>query len=153
MSSKHVTKKFLNWQEGTLKDAERLQIEEHLKECPSCKAYYETWVDVLENPDLNALPQLSVDPYLPTRILSGEVEESAGKNNQPAPFAIRWSFAAALTFIGLSTGAILGIATVDTDHYSEQDIASAYYEVFTQQENQYNLEQLLGLENGGENED
>ena len=153
MSSKHVTKKFLNWQEGSLKDSEKRRIEEHLKNCPSCKAYYETWSDVLENPDVIALPQLSVDPYLPTRIISGKIDESAGKGTQPAPFAIRWSFAAALAFIGLSTGAILGISTADHDQYSEQDIASAYYEVFTQQENQYNLEQLLGLENGGENED
>ena len=153
MSSKHVTKKFLSWQEGALKDSEKHQIEEHLKKCPSCKAYYETWMDVLENPDVSSLPQLSVDPYLPTRIMSGKIESPAGKSNQPAPFAIRWSFAAALTFIGLSTGAILGIATADQDQYSEQEIAGAYYEVFTQQENQYNLEQLLGLENGGENED
>jgi len=110
-------------------------------------------MDVLDRPDLSALPQLSVDPYLPTRILSGKTEESARKSNKQTPFAIRWSFAAVLTLIGLSTGAILGIATSDRNQYSDQEIASAYYQAFTQQENQYNLEQLLGLENGGENED
>lgn len=153
MSSKHVTKKFLQWQEGLLNNQEKIRVEEHLKGCHSCQSYYDTWMEILENPDKNSLPQLEADPFLPTRIMSGEIKDTAEDAKKPATVGIRWSFATALAIIGLSTGAILGFTTSDPDQYTEQEIASAYYKVFTQQENQYNMEQLLGLENGGENED
>jgi hypothetical protein len=110
-------------------------------------------MEILEKPDARTLPQLEADPYLTTRILSGEILDITEETKKPATVGIRWSFATALAIIGLSTGAILGLTTSDEDQYTEQEIASAYYKVFTQQENQYNLEQLLGLENGGENED
>jgi predicted anti-sigma-YlaC factor YlaD len=153
MSLKHVTKKFLEWQEGTLTGSNKKRVEEHLKICRECREYFQNWQEILERPDISQLPQLSLDPYLPTRILAGEVTSGAGSPVAPRTFGMRWSFATALAVIGLSAGAILGFVTIDRNEYTEQEIATAYYEVITQQENDYNLEQLLGLDNGGGNED
>jgi predicted anti-sigma-YlaC factor YlaD len=151
MSSKHVTKRFLEWQEDALARSEKERVEAHLKVCGECREYYKYWQEILEKPDISQLPGLSLDPYLPTRILAGEVTSLA--DAPVRTFGMRWSFATALAIIGLSAGALLGFMTIGSTEYSDQEIATAYYEVITQQQNQYNLEQLLGLENGGENED
>ena len=153
MKQKHVTQLFLKWQDGSLGAPDKERVEEHLNRCPACQQYFQTWANIFKKPDPNILPRLSADPYLPTRIVSGEIRLPEGENSKPTSFGVRWSFATILTLIGLSTGAILGISTSDRKTYSDQDIARAYYEAVTQQENQYNLEQLLGLENGGSDED
>jgi len=153
MKQKHVTRLFLKWQDGSLRPRDKVRVEEHLKSCSACQHYFQTWADIFEKPDPTILPRLSADPYLPARIVSGEISDLGEEKSKPASLGVRWSFATILTLVGLSTGAFLGISTFDRKTYSEQDIARAYYEAFTQQENQYNLEQLLGLENGGRDED
>ena len=71
MSSKHVTEKFLEWQEGSLTVPEKKSVDEHLHVCRNCQEYFDTWQEILGNPDMAGLSQLEPDPYLPTRIMAG----------------------------------------------------------------------------------
>jgi predicted anti-sigma-YlaC factor YlaD len=152
MSSKHVTKKFPEWQEGSLTPSEKKTVDEHLNVCRECREYYDTWQGILESPDMSGLSQLEPDPYLATRIMAGELAAKTETQKDPAFQGIRWSFATLLLFIGLSFGVILGLSGNKPAENTDQEIATAYYQAFTQQENQYDLEKLLGLENGGEHE-
>ena len=148
MKHKKIIENLIPWMEKKISLEQREAIDQHLQECPNCQHYYKVMQHVLENPDIASLPHLEADPYLPTRIQSGEARSKT--SSQPAPLfaGLRWSFVTALLVIGMSFGAFMGYSLFQPLNGNDSGIVTAYYQAFNQGETTYQLEEIIILENG-----
>jgi hypothetical protein len=142
MKSIHVKQYFLDWLDQILSAEQRAQIENHLGECQECRQYYNRMKDFLENPDLSVLPVLEADPFLPTRIKTGEKVKTPG----PGIPWWKWSFATLIVLISLSLGALLGYSVSQPAVSAEQELVSEYYQIFSQNDSAYQLESVFNLQ-------
>ena len=148
MKHKKIIKNLLSWMEGKITREQRRAIDQHLQECPDCRKYYQTMQEILENPDVSSLPHVEADPYLATRIQSGEAGIMVSHQKISHFDGLRWSFVSALLFIGISLGAFMGYSLFQPENTTDSGLVSAYYQAFNQGENVFQLEEILNLENG-----
>ena len=104
--------------------------------------------EILQNPDIDSLPHLEADPYLPTRIQSGEVRSESPTIQKPLFHGLRWSFVTALLFIGISLGAFTGYSLFQTENGTDEELVTAYYQALAQGESVFEQAELLDLQNG-----
>jgi predicted anti-sigma-YlaC factor YlaD len=148
MKHKKVIENLIPWMEGKISREQREAIDQHLQECQDCQHYYQVMRNVLENPDTASLPHLEADPYLPTRIQSGEVRLKTSSQQVPLFAGLRWSFVTLLLLIGMSLGAFMGYSIFQPENGDDSGIVTAYYQAFNQGENVYQLQETLMQENG-----
>ncbi|MCK4894057.1 MAG: zf-HC2 domain-containing protein [Calditrichia bacterium] len=148
MKHEKVIEDLVSWMEGKITREQRQAIDQHLQECPDCQHYYQVMQDVLENPDTAGLPHLEADPYLSTRIQSGEARTAISTKKVPLFDGLRWSFVTLLLFIGMSLGAFMGYSLFQPENGNDSGIVTAYYQAFNQGENVFQLDEILYLENG-----
>ncbi|UCG53019.1 MAG: zf-HC2 domain-containing protein, partial [Candidatus Latescibacterota bacterium] len=128
----HFITSYQAWDEDRLNAEERRRVQQHLGECVECRRYFETMSVLLEKTDSSLLPRIEPDPFLPTRI---RAMDKATRTPIPRCF-IAWariSLVSVMIMIALSAGIYLGrgLATA-TRSNGETEIASAYYEAFSQ---------------------
>lgn len=148
MKHEKVIENLVSWMEGKITQEQRRAIDQHLQECTDCQHYYQVMQDVLENPELAGLPNLKADPYLPTRIQSGEARTAISVQKAPLFDGLRWSFVTALLVIGMSFGAFMGYSLFQPANGDDSGIVTGYYQAFNQGENVFQLDEILNLENG-----
>jgi len=150
MKHKTVIKNLISWMEEKLPESQRQELEDHLQECPDCREYYQKMRGILENPDLSALPHLTTDPFLPTRIRSGEIRSLSDPSEIPIFDGLRWSFVTLLLFVGIGLGAFVGYSIMDTAYRTDSSLATQYYQAFNPGDSYFQLENVVDLENGEE---
>jgi len=120
---------FLSWFEQKLSPPLAQELAEHLKECNSCKAYFDTMLAAL-------LPQESVeeglvpDPYMPTRIRARAITSG------PAPLSgkdiiVRWSLRTVAFAVAIVVGVYMGEElSYQPSVVTDQHIISEYSNYF-----------------------
>lgn len=139
--AEHVTSLFLQWLDGTIDD--RRVVDDHLRHCPACSAYYAK-MSALLTPAQSESIALRPDPYLPARIRS----RATGSERRPAYAvlrpALRWSGAGALVALAVFLGITLGKDLAPkTKEYTTTDIVSTYYSAVSQQNFSARLESAV----------
>ena len=145
MKSYHVIEQFVEWQEGKMSRVRQLQVESHLQKCDRCRSSYDQAGKLFDANSLKFLPHLSPYPCLPTRIRA-HVEDRPQRAEQRAPW-YQW----ALTSIGIAAAVWIGVElgsglSQDPTTVTDEQLASAYYQAFSQEEPAENLEQTLRAE-------
>jgi predicted anti-sigma-YlaC factor YlaD len=148
MKHEKIIKYFIRWLEGKLSQEKKREIDQHLKECQSCQRYYQEMQEILQNPDADHLPHLEADPYLPTRIRSGQVRPEPATIHKPLFDGLRWSVVTALLFIGISLGAFTGYSLFQTENGTDEELVTGYYQAFTQGQSVFEQAEILNLQNG-----
>jgi predicted anti-sigma-YlaC factor YlaD len=97
---------FLPWVELKLNQRSAQQLEEHLRECSSCRKYFDTMSAALLP---GALEQsgLVPDPYLPTRIRT-RAEHSALFPSSGKHVVVRWSLRTVVFAAAIVAGVYMG---------------------------------------------
>jgi anti-sigma factor RsiW len=146
MRPKHVINDFQAWNDGRINEEKRLAIEQHLKACADCRAYFEKMSLLLDQMVPASLPRLESDPFLPARIraISGGEAVTADETEQAAAIAARkrpfgWAGVSALALLiiaGVWMGALVGerlstLPLASSQSY-ETDIISSFYDEFKQ---------------------
>lgn len=103
----HIRSQLLPWLELTLKERERSQVQEHLKECDGCRQYFETMSGVLLPKSTSPGELLEADPYLVTRVKAIGRE---GVRSAPGPIVLvrRWALRSALFAVAVVLGVYMG---------------------------------------------
>ena len=132
--SKHVTQFFVDWSEGRMRPAEQSKVEAHLLSCLECKTYFDKMSAALDVVDHTALPTLTPDPYLPTRIkaLAESPRDAHSAVLRPGwLMRLRWAFSTAMVVSALSIGVFLGkgLATMNTGSTYEESFTSTDYQI------------------------
>ncbi|MCK5572438.1 MAG: hypothetical protein KAJ12_06740 [Bacteroidetes bacterium] len=145
MKSAHVTDLFVDWKEGRLSGKRQAHVESHLQRCDQCRRSYNEARLLFDSTTLQILPRLSPDPYLPARIRA-LVEHGHRRDEKRVP-RYQW----ALTSIGIAAAIWLGIQlgaglSEDPDSVSDTELASAYYQAFSQEEPAEEWEQAAPTE-------
>lgn len=140
MKSDHVIEQFVEWQEGKMSRVRQLEVESHLTKCDQCRTSYDQAQRLFDANSLRFLPHLSPDPFLPTRIRA-HVEDRPERAEQRAPW-YQW----ALTSIGIAAAVWVGVQlgsglSQDPTSVTDEQLASAYYQAFSQEEPAESLEQ------------
>ena len=148
---KHVTGEFLEWLEGTT--THREWLEKHLRECVSCRKYYETMRSVLSPMrGEKSEARLPADPYLPTRIVAYAVAQ-----HHPVwmAYLLRWSFATLSFLIAGAGGIYLGKELYQAGNRQPAsaevgggDVASSYSRALLQKNFSTNLDSLMQVVKG-----
>lgn len=118
MKTAHVKKLFTDWSEKRLDEASRRNVETHLQHCPECRSFYEKMTDLLVAPDVQDIPELTADPFLPTRIRETAKNIRPAEPRLSAAAAAQWGFSTLMLTVAIYTGIYLGkdFATVsETD--------------------------------------
>ena len=109
------------------------EVATHLLRCDRCRRSYEEADRLLEATSLGFLPHLSPDPFLPGRIRA-TAEDRPRRAEGRAPW-YRWALTSAGVAAGIWIGVQLGSGLYqDPVTVSEEEIASAYYQAFSQEE-------------------
>jgi anti-sigma factor RsiW len=137
----HVTSLYAAWLDQT--PEERRGVEEHLRRCPACAAYYRKMSLLLDEAGQDT-PRLAADPFLPARIAARAHGPSVPTARRAARTALRWSAAGALAVLAVVIGISLGkdLAPSATA-YTSSDIVSAYYGAVSQQNFSTRLETVV----------
>ena len=97
---------FLPWAEQKLAPRLVQQVEGHLRECSSCRKYYDTMsASLLSEATLQS--RLVPDPYLPTRIRA-RAEESLLVSSSGSNTIVRWSLRAVAFGAAVIAGLYMG---------------------------------------------
>jgi hypothetical protein len=97
----------LPWLELKLDEPERLEVEEHLKDCGECRQYFEKMSRVLLPASTSPKDSLEADPYLVTRVLAiGRGRATAVPGT--AELIRRWALRSALFAVAVVTGVYMG---------------------------------------------
>jgi predicted anti-sigma-YlaC factor YlaD len=134
MSKIHLKQYFVDWSEGRLKQHQMDQIEQHLKSCPDCQAYFGKMQMFLAEPDPVALPELEPDYFLPTKIK----ELAKQSKDEQSSFKlwkkrIRVALGTATVVLALLIGVFFGKWMSDKQEFSETEIMLTYSTMFTDQ--------------------
>lgn len=144
MSDNHVIKYFSDWYSNRLRKSQRQQVSNHLEKCDKCRKYFRVMSEVLNKPDVKALPQLKADPWLAVKIRRGMEADKESLQIKPVR-RFEWTFvgfvASLLICIGVYVGSGVTTAnnyvsndntTIVTDTTQNSSVANAYYEAFSQ---------------------
>jgi predicted anti-sigma-YlaC factor YlaD len=140
MKSDHVTYQFVEWQEGRMSRVRRVEVESHLQKCDSCRRSYKEAERLFDARSLKFLSHLSPDPFLPTRIRA-HAENRPRRADGRAPW-YQW----ALTSMGIAAAIWIGVQlgsglSEDPASLTDEELASAYYQAFSQDETETNTEE------------
>jgi anti-sigma factor RsiW len=144
VTKRHVINDFQAWNDGQVDKKKRLAIEQHLTECPDCRAYFEKMSMFLDQMDPASLPHMEADPFLPTRIRAlaeGNRATAATKAKASVPRPRKRLFGrAGLTamavmiiaavWVGGYFGERLSTMSLASTQYDETDIISSFYDEF-----------------------
>jgi predicted anti-sigma-YlaC factor YlaD len=97
---------FLSWFEADLSQPLAQELEEHLKECSSCREYFNALSATLL-PKASLPGRLVPDPYLPTRIRA-QATESASASVSGMDMIVRWSMRTVLFSVAIVVGIYMG---------------------------------------------
>lgn len=124
----HIRSLLLPWIELRLNDRDRQLVGEHLKECQSCRKYFETLSSALLPAPEAMRNTLAADPYLPTRIRA-LVDSSAQPTPGPKVLIARWVLMSAAFAAAVFCGAFLGERlSYTTTTVTEQNVIAEYSE-------------------------
>ncbi|MCB0303340.1 MAG: zf-HC2 domain-containing protein [Calditrichaeota bacterium] len=146
MRHEQVKKAFLDWTEGRLQDTRRAEIETHLESCEGCRRYYRQMAELLAPADPALLPQLTADPFLPTRIkaLAASPEKRLGKAGN-----FRWVWTTAMFLLAMYFGVFLGKGLAEEQRSSSTtELLSEFSEVYYPQTLADNWATIFETENG-----
>jgi hypothetical protein len=137
----HVKIYFLDWQENRASKKE--QIESHLKECESCRLYYDRMTKLLDPGIVTNLPGLIPDPFMPTRI-SALVEEQKQTEAKIIFSKIQLSLEGFVFIIAIVIGIVLGTTFSAEPHkIKTDDILSIYKNAVSQEDFSSQMEIIL----------
>jgi len=145
MASKHVINDFQAWSEGRINKKQRPVIEQHLKECTDCRAYFEKMSMLLDRMGPASLPRLDPDPYLPTRIraMSEGKKASVGggeriPNRTPRPrlfgragIAAMGLMIIAAAWVGAYFGGRLSTLSLAASQSETENLVGSFYDEFS----------------------
>ncbi len=132
MEHKTAKDKCLAWIEGGLSVEERRIVQQHLDECGECRTYFKKVSLLVERPHPTLRPQLTPDPFLPSRVRALAEERSAGRSRRSAMGWVRVSVASAMLVLAAAAGIYLGNGFyTNTRSGEETELAEAYYEAFS----------------------
>lgn len=146
MKHEQVKKAFLDWSEDRLRPRRRAEIEAHLESCEGCRVYYRRMAELLAPGDPALLPQLTADPFLPTRIkaLAAAPEKRRGRAGN-----FRWVWTIAMFLLAMYLGVFLGKGLAEEQRSSNAtDMLSEFSEVYYPQTLADNWASILETENG-----
>jgi predicted anti-sigma-YlaC factor YlaD len=97
---------FLRWFEEKLKLPEAQRLEEHLKECSSCRAYFDTMSSALL-PKASLQEGLVPDQYMPARIRARAIASGSARLSG-REIVVRWSLRTAAFAVAIVVGVYMG---------------------------------------------
>ena len=144
--SKLVKREFLAWKDGTL--ADRSVVDRHLRECASCRAYYERMAHFLDPASADGLPVLQPDPV--TAVVVAASRGAARRENAPGrrstvQFSLRGAGVAAAILVGIALAVRL-LPTPPEDDLEE--IVLLYNDAVFQEDFTSQLELILDQPEG-----
>lgn len=146
MKHKQIKKEFLDWSEERLPVARRSEIEAHLERCESCRKYYHRMAGLLAPADPALLPQLTADPFLPTRI---KALTAVPEKRRSLAGNFRWVWTTAMFLLAMYLGVSLGKGLAEEQRSSTAtDMLSEFSEVYYPQTLADNWASILETENG-----
>jgi predicted anti-sigma-YlaC factor YlaD len=105
------------------------ELEEHLRECSSCREYFDTLSAILL-PKASFQGRLVPDPYLPTRIRARAME-SASAPVSGKDMVVRWSLRTVLFSVAIVVGIYMGEKlSYQPSVVTDQHIISEYSDYF-----------------------
>ncbi|MCX6134326.1 MAG: zf-HC2 domain-containing protein [Ignavibacteriales bacterium] len=124
----HIRSLLLPWIELRLNARDQQLVESHLKECPSCRAYFERLSAALLPAQEVPRNTLAADPFLPTRIRA-MVDSSKQPSREVKAVVVRWTLMSAMFVAAVLCGAYLGEAlSYRTSTVTEQNVITEYSE-------------------------
>ncbi|MCX6144076.1 MAG: hypothetical protein NTZ35_12755 [Ignavibacteriales bacterium] len=97
---------FLPWFEQKLKRPLARELEEHLRECDSCKVYFDT-MSAAFLPKASLQEGLVPDPYMPTRIRARAIT-SGSSSLSGKDIVVRWSLRTVAFAVAIVVGVYMG---------------------------------------------
>jgi predicted anti-sigma-YlaC factor YlaD len=97
---------FLSWFEADLSQPMAQELEEHLRECSSCREYFDALSAALL-PKASVQGRLTTDPFMPARIRALAME-SASAPVSGKDMVVRWSLRTVAFAVAIIVGVYMG---------------------------------------------
>jgi anti-sigma factor RsiW len=146
MKHRRIIDRFVDWSEGRIAEAERLEIQLHLDQCHDCRRYFEKMTVLMEGVGDDALPHLDPDPFLSVRIRANETAGRAGR--RPVFGRLAASIMGAAVVAAAAAGILIGagLSSRVSAREETQAIVDGYYNAFAQDEIPQQWEDVLTAE-------
>ncbi len=135
---KHVRNWVVEWSENRLNAARKKRVDQHLENCSECRAYFEKMSGVLRAVDHSAIPPLTPDPFLPTRIKAiAEARQKENASNKGFVWRrlgkLQAATSAVMVTVAISIGIFLGKGLASQTEFSpsqtvQTSITGEYYD-------------------------